>query len=34
MMINFIATVVITKMTPAPPQAVQDMVESLRYPRA
>ncbi len=33
MMVNFIVTIVVTKMTPEPPQEVQDMVASLRYPR-
>ncbi len=33
MVVNFVVTIVVTKMTPAPPQEVQDMVASLRYPR-
>jgi cation/acetate symporter len=33
MVINFIVTIVVTNMTPPPPQEVQDMVASLRYPR-
>jgi cation/acetate symporter len=33
MLLNFVVTVVVTKMTPAPPQKVQDMVEQIRYPR-
>ena len=34
MLINFIAIYVISKVTKEPPQTVQDMVLSLRYPRA
>jgi cation/acetate symporter len=34
MIINFIAIYVVSKVTKEPPQAVQDMVLSLRYPRA
>ena len=33
MVINFIVTFVVSKITKAPPQEVQDMVASLRYPR-
>lgn len=33
MMINFIVMFVVSKITPEPPKKVQDMVESLRYPR-
>ncbi len=33
MVVNFVVTIVVTKMTPEPPQEVQDMVASLRYPR-
>ncbi len=33
MILNFVVTVAVSKITPAPPQEVQDMVESLRYPR-
>jgi cation/acetate symporter len=33
MLINFAVTFVVSKVTKAPPQAVQDMVASLRYPR-
>ncbi len=33
MVINFIVTFIVSKVTKAPPQAVQDMVASLRYPR-
>ncbi|MBU1248245.1 MAG: cation acetate symporter [Proteobacteria bacterium] len=33
MLINFIVTVVVSLMTPAPPQEIQDMVESVRIPR-
>ena len=33
MMLNFIVTIVVSRLTPAPPQEVQDMVESIRYPR-
>jgi len=33
MVLNFLVTYVVTKATPAPPQAVQDIVEQIRYPR-
>ena len=33
MLINLIATVVVSLVTPAPPQEIQDMVESVRIPR-
>ncbi len=33
MIINFVATMVVSLMTPAPPQEIQDMVESVRIPR-
>jgi cation/acetate symporter len=33
MLLNFIVIYVVSKMTKEPPQAVQDMVLSLRYPR-
>ncbi|MFC1835636.1 sodium:solute symporter family protein [Thermodesulfobacteriota bacterium] len=33
MVFNFIAMYVVSLMTPPPPQEVQDMVESIRYPR-
>jgi cation/acetate symporter len=33
MLINLIVTVLVSKATPAPPKEVQDMVESVRYPR-
>ncbi len=33
MLLNFAVTYVVTRMTPAPPQAVQEMVESIRIPR-
>ncbi len=33
MVINFIVIIVVSNMTKQPPQAVQDMVASLRYPR-
>lgn len=33
MLINAVITIVVSKMTPEPPQEVQDMVESIRYPR-
>jgi cation/acetate symporter len=32
MVINFVVTLVVTAVTPAPPQEVQDQVENLRYP--
>jgi cation/acetate symporter len=34
MLINFAVTFIVSKFTKEPPQAVQDMVASLRYPRA
>ncbi len=34
MLINFALTLIVSKFTPEPPQEVQDMVESIRYPRA
>ena len=34
MVINFVVTVSVSMMTKEPPQEVQDMVESLRYPRS
>ena len=33
MLINFALTLIVSKFTPEPPQKVQDMVESIRYPR-
>ena len=33
MLINFTVTIVVSKLTPAPPQEIQDMVESVRFPR-
>jgi cation/acetate symporter len=33
MIINFVVTIAVSHMTPAPPQDVQDMVESIRIPR-
>lgn len=33
MILNFIACVTVSKFTPAPPQAVQDMVQEIRIPR-
>lgn len=33
MLINFALTTTVSRFTPAPPQEVQDMVESIRYPR-
>ena len=32
MVINFAVTLVVSMVTPAPPQEVQDMVESIRLP--
>jgi len=32
MMVNFIITIVISKLTPAPPQEVQEIVENIRIP--
>jgi cation/acetate symporter len=33
MLINMAITILVSRMTPPPPQDVQDMVESIRYPR-
>lgn len=33
MALNFVVTYVVTRVTPAPPQEVQDIVEQIRYPR-
>src|SRR5690606_14294122 len=33
MLINFVVTVGVSLVTPAPPHAVQEMVEGIRYPR-
>jgi cation/acetate symporter len=33
MVLNFAATILVSLMTPAPPQEIQDMVESVRIPR-
>ena len=33
MIINFVATIGVTMITPPPPQEVQDMVETVRFPR-
>lgn len=33
MLINFVVTYVVSMMTPPPPQEIQDLVESVRYPR-
>jgi cation/acetate symporter len=33
MILNFVVCVAVSKMTPAPPQAVQDMVQEIRIPR-
>ncbi|MGE4503946.1 MAG: sodium:solute symporter family protein [Desulfovibrionaceae bacterium] len=33
MVLNFTATILVSLMTPAPPQEIQDMVESVRIPR-
>jgi cation/acetate symporter len=32
--INFVVAMVVSRLTPAPPQEVQEMTESIRYPRA
>ena len=32
-MMNFLVAFVVSGMTPPPPQDVQDLVESVRYPR-
>jgi len=33
MVINFLVTLIVSRLTPPPPQEVQDMVESIRFPR-
>jgi cation/acetate symporter len=33
MLINFVVSFIVMKMTPVPPQNVQDLVEDIRYPR-
>jgi cation/acetate symporter len=33
MILNFIISYVVSSVTPPPPQEVQDMVESIRFPR-
>jgi cation/acetate symporter len=33
MLVNFVVSFVVMKMTPAPPQNVRDLVEDIRYPR-
>jgi cation/acetate symporter len=33
MILNFIVSITVSRLTPAPPQAVQEMVESIRIPR-
>lgn len=33
MVLNFVVSTIVSKATPAPPQSVQDMVESIRFPR-
>ena len=33
MVLNFVVTVVVSRMTPPPPDSVQDLVEQIRYPR-
>jgi cation/acetate symporter len=33
MVINFLVTIIVSQLTPPPPQDVQDMVESIRFPR-
>ncbi len=33
MLLNFVVTIVISRLTPPPPKAVQDMVEDIRIPR-
>jgi len=33
MLINFVVTVAVSKLSKAPPQSVQDQVEAIRYPR-
>jgi len=33
MVINFLVTLVVSRLTAAPPQEVQELVENIRYPR-
>ena len=33
MALNFVVTLTVSALTPAPPQNVQDAVEAIRYPR-
>ena len=33
MLLNFVVALVVDRMTPEPPEEVQDMVESIRYPK-
>jgi len=33
MLVNFVVSFIVSAITPAPPQEVQDLVESIRYPR-
>ena len=33
MLLNFVVALVVDRMTPDPPEEVQDMVESIRYPK-
>jgi cation/acetate symporter len=33
MLLNFVVCFVVSKVTPAPPQAVQDMIQEIRIPR-
>ena len=33
MLINFAVTIIVSRLTPPPPQEVQDLVESIRIPR-
>jgi len=33
MIINFVVSFIVAKITPAPPEDIQEMVDSLRYPK-
>jgi cation/acetate symporter len=33
MLINFVVSMVVSRLTPAPPQEVQEMVEDIRHPK-
>ncbi|MEL6650014.1 MAG: cation acetate symporter, partial [Bacteroidota bacterium] len=33
MLLNFVVTIIVSRLTDAPPQSIQDMVEDIRIPR-